>query len=326
MKANKIKIIRLLITALTVITFTGCNARKTDLTNKTKILCATFPQYDWTMNIIGENFNATTLSMLIKNGVDMHSYQPTAADIIAISSCNLLIYTGGESEQWIRDTLNSPECAKVRSICLMDILNNKLQEDAFEDKTESEDEIEYDEHVWLSVKNAEYFCKEITKVLQEMLPELTENFDAHLNAYMKNLETLDMEYQMTLDGAPSKTVIICDRYPFKYLFTDYDITCFAAFPGCSSETEASFETVAFLASKLDENQRKAVFKIDNSKDKLCQTVISSSKSPLTDVYTLNSMQATTLRDSYMENTYISIMRDNLNQLRDALYPKESVGL
>lgn len=310
------KIITGILAAVMITVFTGaatgCKARKTDLSGKVQILCTTFPQYDWTMNIIGENFNTTVLSLLIKNGIDMHSYQPSAADIIAIANCDLLIYTGGESEEWIRNALKQPECQNVKAVALMDLLSDKLKE-------ENPEEDEFDEHVWLSVKNSIIFTKAITEELIKLDSQNEEYYRNHCDSYIKKLNELDEEYEMTLSSAPQNTIIVCDRFPFRYLAKDYNLNYYAAFPGCEAETEASFETIAFLAGKLDELKCKGIFKIDGSKDKICQTVISNSKQPLTNIQTLDSMQSATLRDSYKEKTYISTMRANLDELRNALY-------
>ena len=177
---------------------------------------------------------------------------------------------------------------------------------------------EYDEHVWLSLKNAEIICQSIADTLGEIDPENKDTYEANVVAYIEELAGLDVQYQDTVDTASRKTVLFGDRFPFRYLIDDYNLTYYAAFAGCSAETDASFETITFLAGKLDELNLPAVLTIENSDQKVAKAVIENTNTRDQKILTLNSMQSVTTKDVEEGTTYLSIMENNLQILKEAL--------
>lgn len=295
---------------------------------KIQVICTTFPLYDWTREIVGETDNIE-LSLLLDNGVDMHSYQASAADIARISSCDVLVYVGGTSDDWIEDVLKNRTNGNMTVINLMEVLSSSVREEeviegmqeelhAHED---GEHEKEYDEHVWLSVKNAVLSCEAIKNALCSADTGNADLYEVHYRDYAERLSQLDAEYADMVKAAGTDVVLFADRFPFLYLMEDYGIRYYAAFPGCSSETEASFETVAFLAGKLKEENIAAVLTLENGQDSfagsLAQTVINNA-GVTAQIFSMNSMQSVTKEQITEGMTYYSVMEGNLETLRKAM--------
>lgn len=292
---------------------------------KLKIVTTIFPEYDWTRNILGERETDVDLTMLLDNGTDLHSFQPAVKDIMKVSSCDLLIYVGGESDQWIEDALKSAKNKNMKTINLMEVLGDAVkEEETVEGMQESghghedEDEEEYDEHVWTSMRNAAVICDAIAETLEDMDSENKEIYQANAESYKEQLSTLDQEYQDAVDSAAQDTLVFADRFPFRYLVDDYGLKYYAAFSGCSAESEASFKTVTFLAGKIDELGTKSVLTIEKSDDRIAQTVIENTKAKDQKILQLNSMQSITSDEIKDGTTYLSVMEDNLNVLKEAL--------
>lgn len=305
----------------------SCKAKKIDLSEKTNIVCTIFPEYDWTRIIRGDADYETTLNVTVKNGVDLHSFQPSAQDIVQISTCDLFVYVGGESDNWVKDALKNVTNTNMKVINLMDVLKDDIKEEEIvegmqaeeeEEGEDSEEEIEYDEHVWLSIKNAKKCCEAIADAMCELVPQNAQMYKNNLNAYLSELSQLDSEYENAITSAAKDTIIVCDRFPFRYLADDYNLKYYAAFVGCSAETEASFETVAFLANKLNELNLNTVLTIENNNQKIARTVIVNAKKPTCDIFVLDSLQSTTLRQAFNGKTYISTMKENLETIKKAL--------
>ena len=257
------KIIALLLALLMAVgMLAGCAKQNDDDTNTTtdelRIVTTIFPEYDWVKEILGDKADHADITMLLDNGVDLHSYQPTADDIVKISDCDLFLYVGGESEGWVEDALKNSANKDRKVINLLDVLGDSVkseevvegmqeEEHEHEEGEEHEDgevhehEEEADEHVWLSLKNAEVLVGAISNALQELDVENKDIYAANADAYMKKLAALDAEYQTAVDNATCKTVLFGDRFPFRYLVDDYGLSYYAAFAGCSAETEASLE-------------------------------------------------------------------------------------
>ena len=451
--------------------------------NKLSVVTTIFPEYDWVREILGGKAESTDLTMLLDNGVDLHSYQPTADDIVKISDCDLFIYVGGESDEWVKNVLKNAVNRKMKVINLLDVLGDSVKteevvegmqetehdhdhdhskevstfeddevqdrslsdwagdwqsaypfvldgtlDDAFaamaekgemtaeeyktyyqngyktditnidiegdhieftyenskkvgsnykyvgyyiqnwstgtkaamyrfeaEDKDsgaivdpenswptffpadmtgeeicehmeghdhdEDEDhehEEEKDEHVWLSLKNAEVLVNAISKSLQELNPDNKDTYATNAAAYIEKLSALDGEYQATVDAATYKTVLFGDRFPFRYLVDDYGLSYYAAFVGCSAETEASFETVSFLAKKVDELKLPCVLTIEGAQHKISETIVQNTAEKNQKVLTMDSMQSTTSKDVANGTTYLSVMEKNLSVLKEAL--------
>ncbi len=315
---------------------TGCSNKKTDEKRKVSVVTTIFPEYDWTRQIVG-NCENVDVKLLMKNGVDLHNFTPTADDIIRISTCDILIYVGGESDGWIQDALRNKKNKDLVEINLMKVLGDTVkeeeivegmedehhhehghEEDEHEDEHEHEHEdceIEYDEHVWLSLRNAEKVCERIALELGRLAPENSETFNENLASYKNQLKDLDAEFASACKNIPSSTMIFCDRFPFRYFTEDYGINYFAAFTGCSAESEASFETIAFLAKKIDGLNAPKVYVLEKSDGKIAKTVISNTKAKNAAIVALDSMQSTNTDDIKNGKTYISTMKKNLECLR-----------
>ena len=285
------------------------------------IVTTTFPEYDWTRNILGEATEGVELILLTENGTDLHSFQPTVSDIATLSECDIFICTGGVSDAWVDDALASAPSKNRTVIKLMSLLSEeqKLVEQSGHHNTQHhEHEDEYDEHVWLSVKNAKSFCRTIVEALCEKLPEHTDVYTRNCESYIAALDELDTAFAQSVAAAETKTVLFADRFPFSYLTNDYEITCYAAFPGCSSETEASFETVAFLAERVDTLTLPAVIVLENADLDLAETVIATTKAKTARIVTMNSLQSISKYDIENGATYLGIMKNNLAALCLAL--------
>ena len=292
--------------------------------NKLKIVATIFPEYDWTRELLGDHLKDVDLTLLLDNGTDLHSFQPAVKDIMKVSSCDLLIYVGGESDQWIEDALKSAANPDMKTINLMETLKDFIKEEetveGMQEKHHSheEDEKEYDEHVWTSLQNASAAAEVIADTLAELDPENSDIYKENLRSYQGELSSLDNEYQKTVDQSTHKTLLFADRFPFRYLVDDYGISYYAAFSGCSAESEASFKTITFLAEKVDELGLKEVFTIEKSDDRIAETVIENTRDKDQKVAVLNSMQSITSEEIVDGTTYLSIMEDNLKVLKAAL--------
>lgn len=495
----------LLVFGITAGLLAGCaqssvpQKEKSDST-QLRIVTTIFPEYDWVRQILGDNLKNSDLTMLLDNGVDLHSYQPTADDIIRISDCDLFLYVGGESDEWVKDALKEATNPDMRIINLLEVLGDTIKpeeakpgmqneeghnhgyshfdnsdvqdrtladwagdwqsvypflrdgtlDDVMEKKAESgektekeyrayyetgyatdvesilidgdagtmtfvkngvpskaeyqykgyqiydyksgnrgvryffeaiggdagapryiqfsdhgiapgkaehfhiyagnesfdalseemdhwptyyptsmtgdeiaedmleHEEKEYDEHVWLSLKNAEILCNEIATVLGEIDPAHQKDYQNNAAAYTEKLSKLDQNYQNVVDHAAGKTVLFGDRFPFRYLVDDYGLNYYAAFSGCSAESEASFETISFLAGKVDLLALPCVLTIEGKQHKIAETIVQNTEKKDQVILTMDSMQSTTSEDVQNGTTYLSVMEQNLHVLQEAL--------
>lgn len=300
--------------------------KNNDDNTKLSIVTTIFPEYDWVRQILGENQANVDLTMLLDKGVDLHSYQPSADDMVKVSKCDLFIYVGGESDTWVDDALKSAQNKNMKVINLLDVLGNSVKEEEQVEGMQSEEEEEegeeegpeYDEHVWLSLKNAKTLCSSIADALCEIDSKNANVYKKNLNEYTKNLDALDKEYQQAVNGAKYDTLVFGDRFPFRYMVDDYSLKYYAAFVGCSAETEASFETIKFLANKVDELGVTTVLTIEDPKHKIAQTVVENTKEKNQKILALNSMQSVTSDDVKNGETYLNVMQSNLDVLKQAL--------
>ena len=334
---NKSVILMLMLAISTFLIF-GCSASKpSEEDDRLHIVCTTFPLYDWTRQVLAGQEEWAEISLLMDGGTDLHNYQPTAEDLLMISEADIVIYVGGESDRWMKDVIASvPEEKREgqQYLNLMEILDSALREEEYVEGMEAEEEeeevtdvdadesapMEYDEHIWLSLKNASV-CVQAIETAVASAGEETMQIAARENAeqYIEELEALDQEYEQMVQAAPWKTVLVADRFPFLYLMKDYGISYYAAFQGCSAETDASFETVIFLAGKMDEYELPAVLVIENGNDRIAQTVIENTVGQNQKILVLNSLQSVTSGDIEKGVTYLSVMQDNYSVLKEALY-------
>ena len=313
--------------ALMAASLSACDAGKSgneSEKDKLKIVTTIFPEYDWVMNILGENKTGAEVTMLLDKGVDMHSYQISVQDIMKISSCDMFIYVGGESDEWVEDALKEAKNKDMIVIDLLEELGDKVKEEEVkegmqeEDEHDHEEETEYDEHVWLSVKNAGFLTQRISEKLQKMDEKNAEKYKANTKAYVEKLEALDSKYSEAVSGAKTKTLLFGDRFPFRYLTDDYGLDYYAAFVGCSAETEASFETITFLAGKTDELSLPVVMTIEGTDHRIAETIINNTEKKDQKILTMDSMQSVASKDVKGGVTYLSVMEKNLEVLKEAL--------
>ena len=328
---------------------TKSEAKTDDANKKFSVVCTIFPEYDWIRQLVGDKKDNYEITYLLDKGVDLHSYQPTAEDIAKIANCDLFVYVGGESDGWVDDALKESKNDKMQVVNLLETLGKNVKpeevvegmqeedehdhdhEDAdhdHEDKDKDhdhedadhdhEEETEYDEHVWLSLRNATALVNTLAEKLQTIDPENKDYYAGTAADYTAKLGDLDSRYLATIKKAKVKTVLFGDRFPFRYLVDDYGLKYYAAFVGCSAETEASFETVAFLAKKTDDLKLKSVLVIENSDQKIAKKIVETTKDKNQNIVVLNSMQSITNEDIANGATYLSIMESNLKALASAL--------
>ena len=310
--------------------------------NTISVVTTIFPIYHWVRQIVGDT-NHVEITMLLDNGVDLHSYQPTAADIMKISTCDVFIYVGGESDEWVDDVLQEAVNPNIIVINLLECLGDDVKieelvegmehnhdhdeehdhdhdhdEDEHDEDHEHEHEEETDEHVWLSLRNAQKLVRAIVDKLAEADPDYTNAYQTNAASYCEELAALDAQFVELIQQAKYKTVLFGDRFPFRYLVDDYGLTYYAAFSGCSAETEASFQTIMFLAQKVDELDLPAVLTIEGTNHKIAETIVQTTTKKNQRVLTLDSMQSVNAADVQAGATFLGIMQNNLSVLKEAL--------
>lgn len=315
------KILAVLICAA-MLALSGCSAEKE---NKMQIVCVNFSEYDWVRQIMGDEFKNADVTYLLENGFDAHSYQPTADDILKISECDLLIYTGGESDEWIEEASENSKSEKNNRLRMLDVVEaveeehkEGMQEESHEHCDHEEETAEFDEHVWLSVRFAEDICEEIKDKLCEIDSVNEKVYKENFDNYEKQLELLDKDFTELADNAENKTLIFADRFPFRYFVEDYGFDYYAAFAGCAADSEATFETIAFLAEKFDETGCDTLYTIENSDGKIAKSVVENTKNSVKKTAVLYSIQSVTRDDIDDGATYLSLMRKNYETLKEDL--------
>ncbi len=344
------KIITILVmAALIAVNVSGCGngGVKASAKGKISIVTTIFPEYDWVMNILGDNPAEAEVTMLLDNGVDLHSFQPTAADILKISACDLFIYVGGESDGWVEDALKESVNKDMVVINLLETLGDRVKEeevvegmqeeehdhdhghdeDHEDEDHDHEDEDhdhdheegpEYDEHVWLSLKHASFLTEKIGEAIKNVDKANASEYDRNIAEYTGKLSALDAEYALAVREGSKDTLLFGDRFPFRYMTDDYGLKYYAAFVGCSAETEASFETVTFLANKVDELSLHSIMTIEGADHRIAETVKGNTAGKDQEILTLDSLQSVTAKDVKNGTTYLSVMTDNLEVLKAAL--------
>ena len=308
----------------------GMDSNAKSLANKKVSVVATiYPQYDWLKNILGEYADKVDLKLLIKNGTDLHSYKPSAQDIASIANADLVVYVGGESDEWIEKALEATPKAGRMQVNLMQVLGDRVKEEEVVEGMQAEEHEhehhehaeapENDEHIWLSLKNAQILVKNLAESVSKIDTANAPVYRANAIIYASKLHDLDWAYDSTVSNASQKTILFGDRFPFRYMVDDYGIKYYAAFVGCSAESEASFETVAFLAGMMDSLSLPVIFTIDGSRSNVALAVRNASKnSKSVPVLQLNFMQSVTDEQIRSGVDYMSIMKSNLETLKKGL--------
>ena len=295
---------------------------------KITVVTTIFPEYDWVREIIKGHEDRFDVTLLLDSGADLHSYQPTVEDITKVSNADMFVYVGGESDEWVEDALADAVNKDQVSVNLMEVLKDTVKEEEVvegmqgeeeeegEEGEEEEEGPEYDEHVWLSVRCAKTLVNDLAAQISSIDEENKADYEKNAADYVAVLDEVDAEYAKTLEN--TQTILFGDRFPFRYMVDDYGIKYYAAFVGCSAETEASFETITFLANKVDELGLKAVFTIESSDGSIAKTIIENSKGKDAKIFVLDSMQSVTAKDVSDGETYIGVVKSNLEVLKEAL--------
>jgi zinc transport system substrate-binding protein len=304
----------------------ACSAKEkvTESDNgKINVVATIFPEYDFVRQIAGDRVN---LSMLLAPGMESHSFEPSPQDILKIQDSDMFIYVGGDSDEWVSDILASVDQSHMTIISLMDCV--KLEEEEIvegmepeeeqeEDKVEGEqgEELEMDEHVWTSPKNAIAIVQKLCAQLCNIDPKNADEYRNNAENYISKLRKLDQEFQDVVDHGVRKEIIVADRFPFRYFVRDYGLTYYAAFPGCSTETEASAATVAFLIDKVKSDNIPIVFHVELSNEQMCDSIGSATgaKKEL-----LNAAHNISKEDFNRGVTYLDLMEHNVQVLKEAL--------
>jgi len=352
---KKIAITILVFLLIPAVVLSGCAQNTGEKDSSISVICTIFPLYDWTRQIIGDQTESIDLTLLLANKIDLHNYQPSVDDIVKISNCDLFIYVGGESDKWVDDALKQAINTNMVVVNLLEILGDAaLVEEIIEgmetdghdhddhddhddgdehDDTDEHDEhdgidehddghdgheAEFDEHIWLSLRNAQIFSSVIAEALISLDAGNADTYRGNLSAYNEKLSTLDSDFKAAISAAPVKTLLFGDRFPFRYLVYDYGLSYYAAFAGCSAETEASFNTVIFLSEKLDELGLNTVLVTESSDKKIAETIIRESKEDNHQILVLDAIQSVDSNDLATGITYLSIMESNLDILKKAL--------
>lgn len=305
-----ILIICLLLCCLSMI---ACDSLDSD---KTSIVCTIIPEYDWVLNVLGDEKDNFNITCLCSNGVDVHSYQASINDTIKISTCDLFIYAGGESQEWVDDVLANAKKQDKIVIKELDVIGDRALVEEEINGEEHEHEEELDEHVWLSLINAKLVVNEIAKQLGIIDPANKEKYLANADAYNAELSSLDEKYKEAISNGDKKLLLFGDRFPFRYMVEDYSLSYYAAFSGCSTEVNASVGMIIDLAKKVDDNNLSTVLKLEDSDGRIAQKIMESSSA--TQVLTLDSMQAITMKKYNNGHTYLYAMTQNLDVIKLAL--------
>lgn len=313
------KILSALLTPTVLLAGCGVSPIKDD--GKLNIVCTVFPAYDWTRHVAGDNPDVR-ISYLLENGSDLHNFQPTADDIIKISDCDIFVYVGGESDAWVEDALSNARNKDMIVINLLDVLSDSLKEEEIKEGMAEyeggshDDEPEYDEHIWLSLNNAERCVSEISRQLSGADKDNAQKYEGNAGEYNTQLQLLDRSFHMLFDEKDA-VMIFGDRFPFLYFTEDYGIDYYAAFTGCSADTDASFKTIAFLADKADEISADTIFAIEGSDCTIADAVVENTAGKSAKIAVLDSIQSVSEKQIGDGVTYLSIMDNNYQILKEA---------
>ena len=312
------KLVLLFLSFILIFSFTSCSDNTSEISSddgRPVVVTTVFSVYDWTRNVAGDRCNVIYLD---KSGADMHSFEPVASDIALLAKADVFIHIGGVSDKWVDAAIESAKNDSLRVLSLMTV-TGVLEEETVEGMQIHEHEDintdEYDEHIWLSLKKAQSSVSAICDILCETDSANAEVYKANADTYNAELNELDGKYETLMSDAKRNTILVADRFPFRYMAEDYGIEYFAAFPGCSAESEASFETITFLIEKTKELSLPCILTIEKSDGKLADTI---SRETGVKVLTLGSCQSVTQAEADGGLTYISVMENNLTTLTEAL--------
>ena len=281
---------------------------------KASVVATTFAPYDFSRQIAGED---AEVSMLLAPGEESHTFEPTAADIMKIEECDVFVYGGGESDEWVKSMLSSVDTGKISVVRMMDVTENLREEmlEGMEDEEHEHDDEdrdeEYDEHVWTSPKNAERIVFAISKALCERDPEHKNGYEERTRQYLEKLSALDEEFEAFSKKAAGRHFVVGDRFPFKYLADEYSLEFYAAFPGCSAQSDANPTTIAFLSEKVRNEKIPVIYKVDLSTGSVARSIADSTGARVETLWSCHVISADDFKNG---ETYLSLMQRNLSAL------------
>ena len=306
---KKIKTILLL---LIIILLVGCT--KTNEEKKINIIATSFPGYDFA-RAITKNVEDVNVTMLLKPGTEMHDFEPTPKEIINIEKSDMFIYVGGESDEWVEKILKKINPKKTKVIKLMDQVEIKIEENVEGMEDEHENEKEYDEHVWTSPINAIKIIENIEKVIENIDKANKVQYEVNASEYINKLNDIDKLIRQIVDNSKRNEIIFGDRFPLRYFTDEYNLKYYAAFKGCSEQTEASAKTIAFLINKVKEDDIPAVFHIELSNKTLVEEISKQTKAKVLEFHSAHNISKEDFKKGI---TYIDIMNKNAKALKEAL--------
>lgn len=308
------RFIKLLFILVIFIGLSGCDTKEDN--KKLKIVSTSFPGYDFTRAIIKDVSNIE-VKMLLKPGSELHDFEPTPKDIKDIKNSDIFIYVGGDSDEWIEDILSEINQKKTKLIKLMDLIETKEEEivEGMEKEDDEEEEKEYDEHVWTSPINAIIITSKLKDEIIKKDPDNKELYLKNSTNYINALNEIDEEIIEVVNNAKRKELIFADRFPLRYFVDRYNLSYYAAFPGCSEKTEASAKTIAFLIDKVKKDEIPIIFHNELTNGKIAETI---KKETNAKVLEFNSLHNVSQEQFNKGITYIDIMKDNIKALKEAL--------
>ena len=310
----------------------GCGGTLPKTDDRLQVVCTIFPEYDWARQLT-QGVNNVDLTLLVKNGTDLHSYQPSVRDIAMIARADVFCYVGGVSDTWVNDVLDTTENRTAQLVSMAEAADadeevlaegmqaeheHEHEHDHHDDESDSHEEPpELDEHVWLSLPRAALACAAMKEALCKADPAHEDIYNQNCTDYLQKLQELDSDFTEMTSQAARDTIVVADRFPFRYLAEDYGLTYYAAFPGCSADTEASFETIVFLSEKVESLHLPCVLVTEGSNSSLAKTILENAGSD-GKILTLQSLQAVSQKEIDTGVTYLSKMQENYDVLKQAL--------
>lgn len=308
----------------------GCGGTLPKTDDRLQVVCTIFPEYDWARQLT-LGVDNVDLTLLVKNGTDLHSYQPSVRDIAMIARADVFCYVGGVSDTWVNDVLDTTENRTAQLVSMAEAADadeevlaegmqaeHEHEHDHHDDESDSHEEPpELDEHVWLSLRRAALACTAMKEALCKADPAHEDIYNQNCTDYLQKLQELDSDFTEMTSQAARDTIVVADRFPFRYLAEDYGLTYYAAFPGCSAETEASFETIVFLSEKVESLHLSCVLVTEGSNSSLAKTILENAGSD-GKILTLQSLQAVSQKEIDTGVTYLSKMQENYDVLKQAL--------
>lgn len=325
-KSDTMKIFRKLLAVFTAVmlalSLCACSSEGSyfESDRKLKIISTVFPPYDLANHIAGDN---AEIKILLPPGSESHTYEPTAKEIIAIQSCDIFLYIGGENEQWADKLINSNDTSKVKIIKLIDCVPTLSEEDEEEHEEEhdhhdhdhSDHEHETDEHIWTSPKNARLMLSAVYNAICEVDPDNSKTYTENKDAYDEQLAELDSDYKTAVDNAKNKTIVLADKFPFRYLAHEYGLDCYAAFSSCSDESEPSVSAMIKLTKRIREDNVPVVYYLEFSSTKIADTLCDETGATK---LMLHSCHNVSKQDIENNVSYVDLMKQNLENLKVAL--------